>query len=239
MCETNLNQFSEAKKARLLCYYHYKETGEFRFSMNLVAQLMQNAGFNNPNSSRLKEKLTKGTDKIFLCVKNSKCEYEFIPAILQMLEEELGIFWKDTDIIESSSDLFEEAKFCGKRKYIDRLIKQINHTYINNCYDACAVIMRRLFEVLLVLSYENLMISDAIKSTDGRYFMLEKIVQNAKGNKILNLPLRICNELDTIREVGNLSAHNITYTAGKKDIDDIKLSYRVMLEELFNKAGLM
>jgi hypothetical protein len=39
--------------------------------------------------------------------------------------------------------------------------------------------------------------------------------------------------------IGNFSAHNITYTAGKKDIDDIKLHYRVMLEELYNKAGLI
>lgn len=39
--------------------------------------------------------------------------------------------------------------------------------------------------------------------------------------------------------IGNFSAHNITYTAGKKDIDDIKLNYRVMLEELYSKAGLM
>jgi len=32
--------------------------------------------------------------------------------------------------------------------------------------------------------------------------------------------------------VGNFSAHNITYTAGKKDIG-------VMLEELYSKAGLI
>ena len=46
-------------------------------------------------------------------------------------------------------------------------------------------------------------------------------------------------EFDSFRKVGNFSAHNITYTAGIKDIDDIKLNYRVMLEELYNKAGLM
>ena len=46
-------------------------------------------------------------------------------------------------------------------------------------------------------------------------------------------------EFDSFRMIGNFSAHNITYTAGKKDIDDIKLNYRVMLEELYNKAGLL
>lgn len=34
------------------------------------------------------------------------------------------------------------------------------------------------------------------------------------------------------------TVENVEYTAGKKDIDDIKLNYRAMLEELYNKAGL-
>ena len=99
--------------------------------------------------------------------------------------------------------------------------------------------MRRLFEVLLVLSYQNLGIDDEIKDASGNgYLMLEGTVNNAKNNRTLKLS-RIKKEFDTFRMVGNFSAHNITYTAGKKDIDDIKLNYRVMLEELYSKAGLI
>lgn len=144
----------------------------------------------------------------------------------------------DNTTIESSSELIDEEKFCGKRDFLDKLIKQVNHSYINNCYDAAAVLMRRIFEVLLVLSYQNLGIDNEIKDASGNgYVMLERIVSNAKGNATLKLS-RIKNEFDTFRVVGNFSAHNITYTAGKKDIDDIKLNYRVMLEELYSKAGL-
>ncbi|WP_418616358.1 hypothetical protein, partial [[Ruminococcus] torques] len=121
---------------------------------------------------------------------------------------------------------------------VDQLIYQINHSYANNCYDAAAVLMRRLFEVLLVLSYQNNGIDDQIKDSTGKgYIMLDGIVKNAKNNQILKIS-RIKSEFDTFRMVGNFSAHNITYTAGKKDIDDIKLNYRVMLEELYSKAGL-
>jgi len=99
--------------------------------------------------------------------------------------------------------------------------------------------MRRLFEVLLVLSYQNFGIDNEIKDAAGRgYIMLDGIVKKAKDSTVLKLS-RIKNEFDTFRMVGNFSAHNITYTAGKKDIDDIKLNYRVMLEELYNKAGLI
>ncbi len=86
---------------------------------------------------------------------------------------------------------------------------------------------------------QNMGIDNEIKDSSGKgYVMLESIVGNAKNNQTLKLS-RIKNEFDSFRMVGNFSAHNITYTAGKKDIDDIKLNYRVMLEELYNKAGLI
>jgi len=233
---------TQSEQAKLLCYYQYKENRQATFTMSDISELMVNAGFNKPNSSRLKDSLIKGNKgkgKVLLPSKAQKGTFEFIPAILQEIEASLGQAWSDTITIVSDSELIDETKFCGKRNYLTRLIQQINSSYKNNCYDACAVLMRRLFEVSLILAYQKLEIDRAIKFPDGRYFMLEGIVNNAKGNSELNLPSRIRKDLDTFREVGNLSAHNITYTAGKKDIDDIKLKYRVMLEELYNKAGLI
>ena len=164
---------------------------------------------------------------------------EFIPVIYQRLEQEYGILWTDVTTVVSDSELIDENKFCGKRHYLDRLIYQINNSYANNCYDATAVLMRRLFEILLILTYQNLKIDDEIKDSQGKgYVMLDAIVKNAKSNSIIRLS-RIKNEFDTFRMIGNFSAHNITYTACKKDIDDIKLNYRVMLEELYNKASLI
>ncbi|SEO01206.1 hypothetical protein SAMN04488134_103115 [Amphibacillus marinus] len=234
---TQLDNCVEVERAKLLCFYHYKETGEGIFTMTQIKNLMIESGYNAPNPSRLKNKLLKGKDKIFLPEKKDKSKFIFISAKLQELESSLNELWDDTETIDSDSELLEESKFCGKRKYLDKLIHQINHSYAHNCYDACAVLMRRLFEVALVLSFQHYNIDDDIKNkSDSGYIMLEGIVKNAKNNKTLKLS-RIKNEFDTFRKVGNFSAHNITYTAGKKDIDDIKLNYRVMLEELFNKSG--
>jgi hypothetical protein len=236
---TGLNSKNETERAKLLCFYHYKETGEIQFSMADISDLMVQCGFNTPNVSRLKDKLTKDKAKVMLIVKGTKGTLEFIPAVLQGLEKELGQIWQDTETIPSSSELIDEIKFCGKRGYLDRLIKQINHSYAYNCYDACAVLMRRLFEVLLVLSFQKFEIDDEIKDqSGGGYIMLDGIVKNAKNNTKLKLS-RIKNEFDSFRMVGNFSAHSITYNAGQKDIDDIKLNYRVMLEELYTKAGLL
>lgn len=236
---TELNTKSESERAKLLSFYYYKETGNQQFSMTQISDLLVKSGFNFPNTSRLKNNLIKGKGKTFLKSKSSSTMLEFIPAVIQSLEKDWGKLWIDTYTIESDSELIDETKFCNKRNFLDRLIIQINHSYANNCYDATAVLMRRLFEVLLVLSYQNLGIDNEIKDSSGNgYLMLESIVKNAKNNQTLKLS-RIKNEFDTFRVIGNFSAHNITYTAGKKDIDDIKLNYRVMIEELYNKAGLI
>lgn len=236
---TGLSGKNETERAKLLCYYLYKETSESSFSMREISDLMESGGFSKPNITRLKEKLTKGKDRSFLVSKTCPSKIEFIPAVLQSLDKVHGGFWDNTETVESNSELLEEAKFCGKRNYLDRLIRQINNTYANHCYDACAVLMRRLFEVLLILVYQHHNIDDQIKDTSGNgYMMLEGIVSNAKNNTTLKFS-RIKKEFDIFRMVGNFSAHSISYTAGVKDIDDIKLNYRVMTEELFTKAGLM
>lgn len=236
--KTGLTGKNECEKAKLLCYFHYKETAESSFSMSLISDLFVQCGFNAPNSSRLKNKLIKGKGKAFVNSKGRATTIEFIPAVFQGIEKSYSVLWIDSTTIESNSEIIDEEKFVGKRKYLDQLIHQINHSYANNCYDAAAVLMRRLFEVLLVLSYQNFGIDDQIKDSAGNgYIMLDGIVKNAINNQTLKIS-RIKSEFDTFRMVGNFSAHNITYTAGKKDIDDIKINYRVMLEELYNKAGL-
>jgi hypothetical protein len=172
-----------------------------------------------------------------LVPKGSKYLIEFIPTILQSLEKDIGSLWRDTEKIESASELIDETKFCGVRNYLDRLIRQINHSYAHNCYDACAVLMRRLFEILIISSYQYFNIDDEIKDVNGYYVMLESLVKKVQNNPTLKIG-RIKKDFDLIREVGNYSAHGFTYIAGKKDIDDIRLKYRVMLEEMYTKAGL-
>lgn len=234
-----MNDQSQNLRARLLCYYCYKEYEQYSFSMSLIADMFEKCGYCKPNLSRLKDNLIKGKDKCFVGSKEHKGELVFVQVTLQQLERQYGNAWNDYESIDSYSEFLDEIKFCGKRQFLDRLIKQINNTYKNNCYDACAVILRRLFEVVLVMAYQNLGIDAQIKTPDGKgYKMLDSIVSDAFNNPTLKLS-RIKTEFDTIRKVGNFSAHSITYIAGKKDIDDIKLAYRVMLEELYNKAGLM
>lgn len=197
---------------------------------------MEECNFSKPNTSRLKDHLIKGKGKSFLLSKAVKGAIEFVPTVLQSLDRDFGTLWVDTVSIDSHDELIEEAKFCGKRPFLTRLIQQINFTYGNNCYDACAVLMRRLFEVLLVLSYQNNGIEADITKPDGSHKMLESIVKDAVQNKTLGVPVRISKNFDSFREVGNNSAHSITYTAGKLDIDNIVRDYRVIVKRFYQEG---
>lgn len=237
--KTKVSEKNEVEKATLLCFYHTKEDEEREFTLSRISSIMIESGYNAPNTSRLKDQLIKGKKKAFVASKNGCITLSFIPAVYQRMEQELGYLWGNDEKIDSEGTLIDEKKFCGKRQYLDKLIFQINHSYENNCYDAAAVLMRRLFELLLIMVYQNMGIDHEIKDSNGNgYKMLDGIIKNATGNSTLKLS-RIKMEFDSFRLVGNNSAHGIFYTAGKKDIDDIKIKYRVMLEELYNKAGLI
>lgn len=210
----DLTAKQETERARLLCFYHYKEDGETAFTMANVSLWLEECNFSKPNASRLKEHLTKGKGKSFLVSKVVKGAIEFVPAVLQAMERDYGALWVDTVTIESHDELIEEAKFCGKRPFLTRLIQQINFTYGNNCFDACAVLMRRLFEVLLVLAYQNQGIEADITKPDGSHKILEGIVKDAVQNKALGVPARISKNFDAFREVGNNSAHSIGVPRG-------------------------
>lgn len=116
--KTELTEKSEYEKAKLLCYFYYKENSESLFSMSLISDLFVQCGFNAPNSSRLKNKLIKGKEKAFAISKEKTTTIEFIPAILQSIERDYAGLWQDDITIESSSELIDEQKFVGKRRYL-------------------------------------------------------------------------------------------------------------------------
>jgi hypothetical protein len=124
------------------------------------------------------------------------------------------------------------------RGYIEKLAKQINCAYEQNIFDGCAVLMRRLEEVLLIMSYEHLKIESNIKDGQGNYFLLEGIVGNAQSNSTLNLSRNAKKTVERIRELGNYSAHKITYICKREYIEEKIEEYRALIDELLHKCGL-
>lgn len=229
----NLSQKTELEKVKLIVFYITSTSNTAVCSLDEVVDILCNAGHPISNMSRLRDYLARSRD--FKRVSKTN-KYMLTPAARDKMQTEYGQFFHNEELIVSSSEVLDESLFFGKRQFLDKLIKQVNHCYSNNCFDACAMLMRRVFEIVLILAYEQHGIQDQIK-VNGDYVMLEGIVADATQNKTLNVS-RSRKKYDDIRDLGNFAAHKIRYNTRKSDIDGIKQDYRVCLEELYYIAGL-
>ncbi|MCD8106683.1 MAG: hypothetical protein LUE20_01810 [Oscillospiraceae bacterium] len=145
----------------------------------------------------------------------------------------------DTTTISEDGSIIPTHIFDGVRQNIQSLCKQINASYENNLYDCTAVIMRRLLEVLLVLSYQKHGLeSDIIDESGNRHVTLDKMIKNTQQNKELALSSNTKKDMALFKDLGNYSAHKIWYNCTQKDIQPNIMKYRVIIEELLYKAGL-
>lgn len=230
----DLQSKTEIEKVKIIAFYDSYTKQQADFNLNEVFDLLQSIGHPISNHSRLKGYLAKSKD---FKKSNSKEKYMIVPTVRQQLQNEYAKILNNEEEILSSNEVLDSNLFLGKRGFLDRLIKQINNCYSNNCFDACAVLMRRVFEITLILAYENNGVESEIK-INGDYVMLERIVANAVQNTTLHIS-RSRNEYDAIRDLGNFAAHKIHFNTRKSDIDNIKQTYRVCLEELYYLAGLL
>ena len=146
---------------------------------------------------------------------------------------------KDTVTIEQLGTIIPNALFEGLSSNFQSLCKQINASYENHLYDCTAVLMRRLLECLLVLSFQKAGIESEIMDKNCNYHIpLDGIIKNAAQNSVLALSANTKKELSLFKDLGNYSAHKIWYNCTQQDIKPHILKYRVIIEELLYKAGM-
>ena len=150
--------------------------------------------------------------------------------------------WKDADnsnIIISNSSIIPNELIEGVQRNIKQLCYQINSSYEHNLFDCCAVIMRRLLEILLIETYAANGFENEIKLENGYYLNLDKIIDKIDSDKKIRFSATTKKDLKQIKEIGNLSAHRIWYNCTKTDIDTIKQKYRLIIEELLYLSKLI
>ena len=154
---------------------------------------------------------------------------------------------RETNITGSQANRNELINSClfidpelykNTRKNVEIILEQINTCYRSEIYDGCAVLIRKVLEMLLILSYKNCGIEDEIK-LNGEYISLSAIIKKACDSSKLDLSKSAKNSLDPMRVKGNLSAHNPFYTARKSDLDKYNDSFRQIIEELLHKSGII
>lgn len=126
----------------------------------------------------------------------------------------------------------------GTRGYIESVVNQINSTYENACYDACAVMIRRLIETLIIEAFEHHKIADKIKTPAGDFPYLRELITHTLNETSWNLGRNAKQALPKLKSVGDLSAHSRRHVAQRPDIDIILADLRIAVQELIYLANL-
>ncbi|MAT96446.1 MAG: hypothetical protein CL608_04820 [Anaerolineaceae bacterium] len=227
---------TEVEKVERLAFYYLKSSNVSAFSLPDICRWFDLLGLAKPNTSRLKKRLIASKTIVRATQKDS---FKLHAEQIRKFETEFIQFDEENEEVVSVDSIIPSSLYSGTRGYIENLAKQINASYEHNVFDGCAVLMRRLLEVMLILAYQNLGIDSSIKDSSGEFKQLNAIIAHAKTCTPLGLSRNTRDCLDNFRKLGNFSAHRIHYNAKKKDVRDTALEYRAAIEELLYKAGLI
>jgi hypothetical protein len=126
----------------------------------------------------------------------------------------------------------------GTRGYLEKVANQVNGSYENGWYDACAVMLRRLIETLIIEAFEKYSLADKIKNANGDFLYLRDLVSACMSEPAWNLSRNCKQALPRLKDMGDRSAHSRRYLAQRGDIDPLLADIRVVVQELVFLAGL-
>ena len=113
------------------------------------------------------------------------------------------------------------------------IVKQINGTYENGWYDACATMLRRLIETLIIEVFVAKQIGEEIKR-DGEFLQLSELIEKACQETRLKLSRNSKKTLRAIAKLGNSAAHERVITLRRESLEmrlvDIQLLVQHLIE---------
>jgi hypothetical protein len=123
------------------------------------------------------------------------------------------------------------------RGYLVTVGRQMNGCFSQGWYDASAVMMRRLLEIVLIEAFEAKGVAANIKDTKGDYLHLSDIITRALSESCWTLSRNCKKALPSLRDAGHSSAHGRYYHARREDLEALRPGCRVVIEELLHHAG--
>ena len=115
---------------------------------------------------------------------------------------------------------------------------QINGSYENGWYDACAVMMRKLIETLIIEVFEERGMAAKIQTSAGDFVQLDGLIGKVTGEPTWNLSRTTKQALSDVKRVGDNSAHGRRFAAHRGDIDGFRVGFRAAVQELVQLGGL-
>jgi hypothetical protein len=232
---TGLRTLSEADKVCYLAFFYLKTNNTVEFTALEAARWLHGMGF-RPNVSRLRRNMSSNR----ATVRGSRVgTYRLHPNFVAELTAKFPSLSEPTDdVMDDPGTVVPKAIYQHTRGYIEKLAAQINVCYEHSAFDGCAVLMRRVIEILLILTFEHKGLGSDIRDVRGNYAPFEEIVDKAKSSTVIGLSRDSKNWVDEYRALGNFSAHKIEYNCRRDDLKSVLRPFRTLFEELLYKSGL-
>lgn len=218
----------EIDKAALLLLQIGGENGA---DEKVIADHLENAGSAKINRTRLKGKLKKDARII-----QAKGGFKIAPRAAAKLREQSKVFGGPS-MPEPSQEILDSGLFANARSYTKHVVDQINVSYDNACFDCTAVMIRRLFETMVIDTFEHQAAMDEITDSDGAFLSLKPLIGKLKNTSAFTTSRQTKEAAMHLKDVGDWSAHNRRHRARKSDIDSAAKHLRLASSDLLHLSG--
>jgi len=193
-----------------------------------IADLIKQEGLReNPRATRIKEYLSR--DRRALATGR---RYKLSRQARMDLDEKFAIYSNPQPAHKSTHQVY----FRVPEKYkVDRVLTALyaeaNITYFSGCWNSCAVIMRRIMEISLIDLYLRNSLKNKIQKS-GDFNMLDSILGEAKSGSDFSFSRNSKRDFYKIKELGDKAAHSRSYLTKSENLDEIKLTFETLMDEI-------
>lgn len=113
-----------------------------------------------------------------------------------------------------------------------KVLEEANRCFAENCPNACAAMLRRLVESIIIEAFEAHKIEARIKDSTGEYLELKALIGKATADADLKLSRNTKGALPNLKFLGDLSVHSRRHLIRGDDLKGIRNDARVAIEEL-------
>jgi hypothetical protein len=223
---------SEADMAIGVIWYLDRQQAGSSVTPRRIAEIMRDGGGAMPNVSRLKKRVAEDIRS----TKAGDLEFRLNGKNRRELDKLYSAFAGPLQPANSGSVLAIEP-FDKARRYTKSVLIQINASYDNALFDCCAVMCRRLFETLIIDSFEKQNCIELIKDKNGEIMMLSGLIQVMNQQNKFRVGRQTKQAAAKLKNIGDWSAHNRTFIAQRSHIDAIGPDLSVATMDLLHLSG--
>ena len=221
------------QQALALLWFHDEKQPDINITAGNLARQIHDSGLGHPNSTRLADQL-RATGLVLSRAGGFSLKALARGKIREQLKPILGAV---APAVDQDLGYLPAHVWVNTRGYIEKVCEQLNGTYQFGFYDGTAVLVRRLVETLIIEAFEALKREQEIKDTNGHYLMFNGLIATVKRSPV-GLGRDGGKALADVKELGDRSAHNRRFNAGRADLDKLASGVRLLVDELINVARL-